>query len=206
MRWIKLYHGLLTSEIWLRNEPFTYRSAFVHVLLSANWKDGKAVYAGKAIEIKRGQWLTSIRNLGTTFKWSNGKVLRWLNAMELYGMITSQSVGCGTLLTVVNYEKYQGENSFDYLSIGTQTEQERNADGIQYKNKNIEERQKEDINASVNAREAGSGPEAVPARREEVGAKSPYPSHDDDDEDDDCLPPEEAIARWLATHPAQTTS
>ena len=128
----------------------------------------------------------------------------------------------------VNYGKYQDERDTyepptshqrdtyepptdqiragDEYTGGTVTGQQRDTDGTQYKKDINKEQQTIDVNASVNAREAGSGPEAVPARREEVGARSPYPSHDDDDEDDDCLPPEEAIARWLATHPAQTTS
>jgi len=228
MSWIKLHRQTTISEFWDTGEPFDSQHAFIHVLLSANWRDGKMVSEGQVVDVKRGQWMTSIRKLSNIFHWSRGKVVRWISVMKKLGMLDSENVKCGTLLTVVNYGKYQDERDTyepptshlrdtyepptdqirtgdEYIG-GTVTGQQRDTDGTQYKKDINKEQQTIDVNASVNAREAGSGPEAVPARREEVGAKSPYPSHDDDDEDDDCLPPEEAIARWLATHPAQTTS
>lgn len=107
--WIKLYNQTLDSEFWDTDEPFDYQHAFIHVLLSANWKTGVSQRNGHIITVKRGQWLTSIRKLGSRFHWDKHRVYKWLEYMTAAGMITSESVGFGTLLTIVNYDKFQGD-------------------------------------------------------------------------------------------------
>ena len=110
--WVKVYRQTLDSEFWTRSdEPFDWRSAFIHVLLSANWKQGISRKNGHMITIGRGQWLTSIRNLMATFRWSRKRVENWLKGMDTYGMLTHKSVGFGTVLTVVNYDKFQSDGA-----------------------------------------------------------------------------------------------
>lgn len=107
--WIKLYNQTLDSDFWQIDQPFSYRDAFIHVLLSANWRPGITNKNGHTLQIQRGQWLTSIRKLGELFHWDKHKVYQWLKFMAETGMITSESVGFGTLLTVVKYDFYQGD-------------------------------------------------------------------------------------------------
>ena len=110
--WLKLYNRTLDSEFWTSSdEPFDWRSAFIHVLLSANWRQGISRKNGHMITIERGQWLTSIRNLMATFRWSRKRVENWLKGMDTYGMMTHKSVGFGTVLTVVNYDKFQSDGA-----------------------------------------------------------------------------------------------
>ena len=106
--WIKLYNQTLDSDFWIDPAPFSHRDAFFHVLLSANWRPGVTRRNGHVYEIQRGQLLTSLRNLQKAFHWgSTDRVTRWLQLMKEYGMIEHESIGFGTLLTVVNYDKYQ---------------------------------------------------------------------------------------------------
>ena len=105
--WIKLYNQTLDSDFWNDPEPFSLRDAFIHVLLSANWRDGVSRRKGHKVIIKRGQLLTSIRRLADTFHWNRDRVYRWLRAMKDYEMLESESLGFGTLLTVVNYDSFQ---------------------------------------------------------------------------------------------------
>lgn len=110
--WLKLYNRTLDSEFWTSSdEPFDWRSAFIHVLLSANWRRGISRKNGHMITIERGQWLTSIRSLMATFGWSRKRVENWLKGMDTYGMLTHKSVGFGTVLTVVNYDKFQSDGA-----------------------------------------------------------------------------------------------
>jgi hypothetical protein len=110
--WIKLYKQTLESDFWLsEDEPFDWRSAFIHVLLSANWRKGTSRKNGHMITIERGQLLTSIRKLMATFHWSRKRVENWIKGMTEYGMLESQSVGFGTVLTVVNYDKFQSDGA-----------------------------------------------------------------------------------------------
>lgn len=105
--WIKLYGKMLDSDIWLIDQPFSFRDAFIHVLLSANWTDGVTYKNGHTVTIQRGQLLTSIRKLGAVFHWDKHKVYQWLKYMNACGMITSESIGFGTVLTVEKYDFYQ---------------------------------------------------------------------------------------------------
>ena len=105
--WIKLYTQTLESEFWDTGEAFDYQHAFLHILLKANWKPGTFHKSGHTAHIQRGQCLTSIRNLGAAFHWDPHKVYKWLNFMEELGMLKAESLGFGTLLTVVNYDKFQ---------------------------------------------------------------------------------------------------
>lgn len=110
--WIKLYNQTLDSDFWLdEDEPYDWRSAFIHVLLSANWRKGTSRKNGHTITIDRGQWLTSIRKLMATFHWSRTRVENWIAGMSKYEMLTAESVGFGTVLTVVNYDKYQSDGA-----------------------------------------------------------------------------------------------
>ncbi|NMD72794.1 hypothetical protein HHO41_21465 [Bacillus sp. DNRA2] len=51
--------------------------------------------------------MTSIRKLGAQFQWSNDKVYRFLDALEADNMIIRQPNTYYTLITIVNYDKYQ---------------------------------------------------------------------------------------------------
>lgn len=105
--WIKLYNQTIDSDFWADPEPFSLRDAFLHILISANWKEGVSRRNGRKVVIRRGQCLTSIRKLMSTFHWSKNRVYRWLKAMKDYEMLDAENLGFGTLLTVVNYDKFQ---------------------------------------------------------------------------------------------------
>ncbi len=111
--WIKIHRQLQDSWIWKTNTPFDERSAWVDLLLSANHIDNKILFNGELITIKRGQFLTSIRKLSERWKWSINKVYRFLKLLEGDGMIRRESDSSRTLITVVNYEIYQGAGYTD---------------------------------------------------------------------------------------------
>ena len=228
-RWIKIYEQMLDSDVWMDEEPFNYRDAFIHVLISANWKPGVSRQNGHVININRGQWLTSIRKLGSIFHWDKRRVYKWLKYMETTNMITSENVEFGTLLTVVNYDKFQGggdtpthevthtpAHEVTYEDAHIDTHEDAHEDTYtpthtpahevtprSYKEEYKKET--EDRNASINAREAGSGPEAVPAQSVGAGAAGSDPDQADDDDDDEWHDPEEML-EWDFIHACRKTS
>ena len=58
--------------------------------------------------IKQGQILTSVRSLASRWHWSNDRTLRYLRLLESLEMLHKDSDKSRTLLTIVNYEVYQG--------------------------------------------------------------------------------------------------
>ena len=106
--WICLHRSLQDSSIWLNDEPFDVRSAWVDLLLTANHEDKEIIFDSHARMIKRGQCLTSVTKLAARWKWSKKKTLKYLRLLEELKMITKKSDNRATLLTLLNYSKYQG--------------------------------------------------------------------------------------------------
>ena len=109
--WIKVHRALADHEIW-QARPFTIGQAWIDLLLRANYHESTAMRGLKSITVHRGQVLTSVASLGTAWGTDRKTVRRWLRAFQedgmLDGVIRHGGDGGYTLLTIRNYEKYQG--------------------------------------------------------------------------------------------------
>lgn len=105
--WISLYRQIKENWIWKDKEPFDKRSAWIDLLLSANYKNKKIPFENGFIEIEKGQTLTSIKQLAERWKWSRHKVSDFLNRLEQDTMIVQVRDTKKTLVSIVNYSKYQ---------------------------------------------------------------------------------------------------
>lgn len=105
--WIKLYRQIKDSWIWKNDEPFDKRSAWIDLLLIVNHKSKKIPFENDFIEIEKGQTLTSIKQLSERWKWSRHKVSDFLNQLEQDTMIVQVRDTRKTLISIVNYSKYQ---------------------------------------------------------------------------------------------------
>lgn len=105
--WIKIYRQIRNHWIWKDKEPFDKRSAWIDLLLSVNHKSKKIPFENDFIEIERGQTLTSIKQLAERWSWSRHKVSDYLNQLEQDSMIVQVRDTRKTLVSIVNYSKYQ---------------------------------------------------------------------------------------------------
>ena len=105
--WIKIYRQIRNHWIWKDKEPFDKRSAWIDLLLSVNHKSKKIPFENDFIEIERGQTLTSIKQLAERWSWSRHKVSDYLNQLEQDTMIVQVRDTRKTLVSIVNYNKYQ---------------------------------------------------------------------------------------------------
>ena len=76
---------------------------WLHILIGANWTDG--YFLGQKIE--RGQLATSIHRLAEESGLHPNTVRHWLKKFEDEQQITLKSTNRYTLITVINYAKYQ---------------------------------------------------------------------------------------------------
>jgi hypothetical protein len=138
--YIKLFRTLQSNEIWT-GETFTDGQAWVDLLMLTNWEEGYIKKRGMRITIPRGYCGHSIKDLSIRWKWSRGKVYRYLEFMEHQNMLIMehQKNHLTTLIKIINYDEYQGNGTSDRTSNGTQTDTS---------NKN---RSKEDTNTSGSA-------------------------------------------------------
>lgn len=112
--WIMLGRSILDSEIWNSSEPFDYRSAWIDLILMVNYEDKQFITRhNEVIDIKRGSTFTSIQHLCDRWRWSKGKVRRYITLLKKLGMIEFCGSADGTLLTLVNYRKFQDRRHTD---------------------------------------------------------------------------------------------
>jgi len=110
MAFIKLDRDIFESKLWLE-EPFTHAQAWVDLIAMANYADKTKFYKGSFQKIKRGQIITSQRTLAERWKWSKAKVATFIRTLVDAEMVTTDNTSRWTVLTIVNYAKYQDVKS-----------------------------------------------------------------------------------------------
>lgn len=108
--WNKIYRSIQEHWLWTC-EPFSRGQAWIDLLLMANYKEAKIMVNGNLEVVERGQRITSIRKLSDRWKWSTKKVTHFLDQLVKDKMIEYISDSSKTVVTIVNYDKYQGKET-----------------------------------------------------------------------------------------------
>ncbi len=116
--WIKLHRSISSHWSW-SSEPFSKGQAWVDLILNAGHTDRKISIKNTIVELKRGQQARSEITLSKSWKWSRGKVRRFLGQLEKDGMIVQQSGHLTSIISICNYESFQGDGTIDGTSNGT---------------------------------------------------------------------------------------
>ena len=129
--YVKLWRRLKDTEFWL-HEKFTRPQAWVDLIMLANHKSGMIRKRGIPVEVQRGQVGWSEDELAKRWKWSRGKVRRFLSELcsENEQKIVQQKSNVTSLIDLINYNLYQGDGTADSTANGHQTDTKR------YRNKN----------------------------------------------------------------------
>lgn len=127
--WIKLNRSITDHWLWTSGETFSRGQAFIDLLLMAAYADHPIVSQGKRMNLKRGSMVTSIRYLADRWRWSKDKTANFLNDLEADGTIEKVSDTKRTVLTIVNYEKYQGSATNERTQNGRKTDADRTQNG-----------------------------------------------------------------------------
>jgi len=110
----KFWRKLQDSSLWL-SEKFTRGQAWIDLIGLANYTDGFFRIRGNKVKVKRGQLGYSEVSLADRWRWSRGKVRRFLVELESKKeeKIVQQKNNLTTLITILNYDKYQGNDTPD---------------------------------------------------------------------------------------------
>lgn len=101
--WIKLYRKLIEWE-WYKDT--NVKVVFLHLLLLANHEDKK----WQGITIKRGQLVTSYDKIASGTGLSLARVRTAISKLKMTHEITTQITNKYTLVTIENFDKFQGED------------------------------------------------------------------------------------------------
>lgn len=107
-------------------EQFCRNMAWVDLLLLANHDDDYFWCRGIKVDVKRGQVGHGIETLAGRWKWSRGKVERFLKEHEKDKKIIRQKNNVTTLISVLNYESYQSNDKADGQQTVKQTDINKN--------------------------------------------------------------------------------
>ena len=112
--WVKLYRELKSKSIWQLSSP-EQKVVLITILLLANHEENKWEWKGEQFTCKPGQLITSLNSLvrecGDGVSIQNVRTA--LDRFEKLGFLTNASTKTGRLITVLNWEKYQGKDFVD---------------------------------------------------------------------------------------------
>jgi DNA replication protein DnaD len=144
--YVKMFRKLVFWE-WYTDVNTT--KLFLHCLLMANWQPGR----WRGISYKKGQFFTSISNLSKETGLTVREVRTALDHLMSTNEVTSQTTSRYTLITVVNFEKYQGKRQTERQTNDTQndTQNDKQPTNKRQQNKNNKNNKKEKNNKEIEA-------------------------------------------------------
>lgn len=94
--------------LWDDGTPFDSRSAWTWLIQTAAWKDTMYHSRGRMDALKRGEFVASVRFLGSRWGWDKNAVHRFLKLLQQTGRINHVRVGQhGHVYHIVKYDTYQ---------------------------------------------------------------------------------------------------
>lgn len=143
--WIRLHRCLQEDPMWY-SEEFTKAQAWIDLLMLANHTESQLIVRGNVVVVERGQVARSEDFLANKWKWSRGKVRRFLSLLESekQGKIVQQKNSVMSIISIVSYDKYQSDDTTDSTTDGQQTVQQTDNRRYTYKNVNNDKNVKND--------------------------------------------------------------
>ena len=136
--WIKIHRKVVDCDLYFA-EPMTRMSAFFDLCILANHDKSTTYIRGNCVDVRRGQVCRSKDSLAERWKWSRGKVLRYLDDLEKRGMIVQQKTAAIVLISITNYDRYQLDDTIERQQTEQQENNRKTTDGTHTRmSKNVE--------------------------------------------------------------------
>lgn len=129
--WIKLQRDIMDHWVAQDNE---YLAVWIRMLAEANFEPQTKMFNGQVITVGRGQFIFGLDSYAEKTKVSVMRLRRLVDLLENHQMINRVKSSKYSLISIVNYDKYQADNRQT-----TSTEQ---ADNNTIRNKEIKNKRK----------------------------------------------------------------
>ncbi len=116
--WVKVYRSVLDHWVW-NKKPFSKGQAWVDLILLANHQEVKDFSNGSLRVFSKGTVNRSIESLSERWGWDRRKTKRFLNALQVDGMVNVNSTTNGTTITLENYSSFQDVGTTNGTTNGT---------------------------------------------------------------------------------------
>lgn len=147
--YVKIHRALMNH--WLWNDLKKLR-AWLYLLFAAAWEPETIVLSKGNIHLERGQLATSIRKLMAEWGYYSEATIKLLNLFESHGMIEKKSSHSMTIITIVNYDKYQLD-AFAEICMPKRKSESKSCSGSERSIYKEEKNKEEDNNLSTLPRE-----------------------------------------------------
>lgn len=111
--WIKVHRSIIDSWFWKEEHIFSKAEAWIDILLNVNHASSKMCIGNTLIDVQAGDMITSIKILAERWQWSRKKVSSFLDLLESDDMIVQKRTSKNTIITVVNWDFYQGVSAHE---------------------------------------------------------------------------------------------
>lgn len=135
-RWTPIYDRMFDPDHQLAGDEACRRWAWADLCHMAQYEDGVRIIKGQVVPLKRGELVASIRFLADRWRWSRGKVSRFMELLQnphIAKIETVRETPGGTVYRVVSYDTYAnpGDSRRDTngAADGTETGQRRDTNG-----------------------------------------------------------------------------
>jgi len=106
--WIKIHRKFVDHWLYTKEKrPFTFREAWIDILLSVNHKKEKINFGYHLVQCNPGESLKSIKTWADRWRWSQPRVRRFLKLLKKDKMILIKNEQITTRLIICNWETYQ---------------------------------------------------------------------------------------------------
>lgn len=105
--WLKLYRSILDSAVFQDAEVL---KVWIWLLCNVAFEQHDTICYGKVIHLKPGQIATGRKKIAQCTDLNENKVYRALNALKSLGNIEIKATNRYSIITIVNWYKYQEEN------------------------------------------------------------------------------------------------
>lgn len=171
----KVWRKATEGKLW-NAKPYNQWHAFEYLIARAAWRNHDVWYQAVAIQLKRGQLATTERQLAKDWGWGRTKVRSFLKSLENSAMIQTEVKPRHSVITITNYETYQGDGENPNQSqatdrTGTEPEPNRSRATREEVKKNKQE---------VNKNAAPTPPPLTAASAPQNGQQTNGPTADDD--------------------------
>ena len=135
--WLKLYRSILDSAVFQDAEVL---KVWIWLLCNVAFEQHDTICYGKVIHLKPGQIATGRKKIAQCTDLNENKVYRALTVLKSLGNIEIKATNKYSIITVVNWDKYQDENGKrtsceqQTNSKTTAEEQQPNSKRTQHKN------------------------------------------------------------------------
>ncbi len=166
--------SLLHSDRWL-SETFTRGQAWIDLFGLAQHTKGFFRVRGVRVELERGQLGYSQITLSRRWKWSRNKVRRYLKELENNGDIEQQNNEVTTVITVTNYNIWQGNDTTSETTNDTTNGQQKDSKRDTYNNDNHEKKEKK-LNSpfKMDENDFNTFWETYPRKQKKGGARNKF--------------------------------